>query len=212
MLLITAACLAAVVVAVAIRIARSGRPGVRAPAVAAAVITPLALVVLAIAGPLAPHWSRRAGTPVRLLAHRTATPAVRVSSAAGSRPAQARLKLPFSATLSGTINQTQVSGGAIVDLALNVSGGARGELRVRMAGAPDGTGGLSLTGSQVDLAATGASSVLQGRIVSLEGQAFTARVRGNAGQAVDLQAQLNIDNQAGTVTGTLSADRAGARP
>jgi hypothetical protein len=127
------------------------------------------------------------------------------------RPAAAALKLPFSATLSGTINQTQVPNGAVVDLALRMSGGARGELRVRMAGAPDGTGGLSLTGSQVDLAATGESSVLQGRIVSLQGQAFIARVRG-AGQAVDLQANLTIDNQAGTVTGTLSANRAGGGP
>jgi hypothetical protein len=70
---------------------------------------------------------------------------------------------------------------------------------------------LSLTGSQVDLAATGESSVLQGRIVSLEGQAFTARVRG-AGQAVDLQANLDINSQAGTVTGTLSANSAGGGP
>jgi hypothetical protein len=146
-----------------------------------------------------------------LLAHRTVAPAVTARSTPARRPVAAALKLPFSATLSGTINQTQVSGGAVVDLALEVNGGARGKLRVRMAGAPDGTGGLSLTGSQVDLAATGESSVLQGRIVSLEGQAFTARVRG-AGQAVDLQANLDINSQAGTVTGTLSANSAGGGP
>jgi methionine sulfoxide reductase heme-binding subunit len=212
MLLITAACLAAVVVAVALRIARSDRANVRVPALAATIVAPLALVVLAVAGPLAPHWSRRAGTPVRLLAHRTAAPAPAARSVPVGRPTAAALKLPFSATLNGTINQSQVPNGAIVDLALQVSGGARGELRVRMAGAPDNTGGLSLTGSQVDLAAAGASSVLQGKIVSLAGQAFTARVRGSAGQAVELRANLSIDNQAGTVTGTLSGNRAGAAP
>ncbi len=208
-LLLTAACLAAVVVAVAIRIARSERANVRTPALAATIIAPVLLVILAIAGPLAPGWARRAGTPTKLLAHRATHVAARSSGARGVAPASAALRLPFSATVSGTINQTQVPAGAIVDLALRVSGGASGELRVRMAGAPDGAGGLSLTGSQVDLAASGASSVLQGRIVSLQGRVFTARVRGR-GQAVDLQANLDINNQSGTVTGTLSASRAGS--
>ena len=78
-----------------------------------------------------------------------------------------------------------------------------------MAGAPDGSGGLSLTGSQVDLAAAGLASVMQGKIVSLQGQQFVARVADHSGSALDLQASLNIDNQAGTVTGTLSGSRAG---
>jgi hypothetical protein len=206
MLLLTAACLGAVLVAVAIRIARSHRPAARTPAIALTIVTPLALVILAVAGPLAPGWARRAGTPVKLLTHRATTVAARPTPARA--PAPATLKLPFSATVSGTINQTQEPGGALVDLSLRVSGGANGELRVRMAGSPDGSGGLSLTGSQVDLAAIGASSVLQGKIVSLQGQAFTARVRGGAGRAVNLQASLEIDNRAGTVTGTLSGSGA----
>jgi hypothetical protein len=116
--------------------------------------------------------------------------------------------VPFSATLSGTISQTQEPGGAILDLALRVNGGAQGELRVRMAGAPDPGGGLTLTGSQVDLSAAGLASVMQGKIVSLQGQQFVARVADHTGSTLDLQASLNIDDQSGTVTGTLS----GARP
>lgn len=212
MLLITAVCLAAVLVAVAMRIARSDVPGVRAPALAATILTPLALVILAIAGPLAPGWARRAGTPSSLLSHpvsaRVPTSSTPAPRPAASRPAASALKLPFSATLNGTINQTEASGGAILDLALRVSGGTNGELRVRMAGAPDGNGGLSLTGSQVDLAPSGVSSVLQGNIVSLHGQGFLARVRGQ-GSAVDLQVNLNIDDQSGTVTGTLAGTRTG---
>jgi methionine sulfoxide reductase heme-binding subunit len=213
MLLITAVCLAAVVVAVAMRIARADVPGVRAPALAVTILTPLALVILAIAGPLAPGWARRAGTPASLLSHSTsARVSARVpaksASAPAARPAPSTLKLPFSASLNGSINQTEEPGGAIIDLAMQLSGGTNGELRVRMAGSPDGNGGLSLTGSQVDLAPTGVSPVLQGKIVSLQGQAFLARVRGQ-GPAVDLQVNLNINDQSGTVTGTVSGTRTG---
>jgi hypothetical protein len=135
----------------------------------------------------------------------TTVPA-RTSPAA--RPAADTLKLPFSANLSGSATQTQEPQGAIIDLALNVSGGAQGRLRVRMAGSPAGGGGLSMTGSQVDLSAVGLATVLQGRILSLQGQQFTARVRDATGSVVDLQANLNIDGQTGTVSGTLSGTRA----
>lgn len=62
-----------------------------------------------------------------------------------------------------------------------------------------------MTGSQVDLAAVGLPSVLQGRITSLAGQRFVARVSGGSSSALDLRADLQIDGQTGSVTGTLSA-------
>jgi hypothetical protein len=211
MLVLTAACLAAVLVAVGIRIARSSEDSsVRVPAGALAAITPLGLVVFTLVGPLQPHWSRRAGTPPNLLARASVGRGVRVAhtSASAPRPAGDSLKVPFSASLNGTINQSQAPGGAILDLALRVTGGAQGELRVRLAGAPDGNGGLSLTGSQVDMSASGLASVLQGKIVSLQGQRFVARVADHSGSTLNLSANLNIDNQSGTVTGTLSGEPA----
>jgi hypothetical protein len=74
-----------------------------------------------------------------------------------------------------------------------------------MAGAPIDGGGLSMTGSQVDLSAVGLASVMEGRILSLRGDQFLARVRDSSGSVVDLQASLNIDGQTGDVTGTMSA-------
>ena len=117
--------------------------------------------------------------------------------------------MPFSAHLSGSVKQTQEPGGAIVDLSLRLSGGAHGRLRVRMAGAPLGGGGLSMTGSQVDLLADGLPSVLAGRIVSLQGQEFVARVADGGGSKLNLRAILNIDSQNGRVTGQLAASSAG---
>jgi sulfoxide reductase heme-binding subunit YedZ len=217
MLILTAACGLAVLVAVWMRIgaARVTPPSLRAPALLVSVLAPLAILVFTLLGPLEKGWARRAGTPAALLPKAS----VRVSaplparSTAAARPASGTLKLPFSARLSGTVTQTQEPQGAIVDLALNVSGGARGRLRVRMAGAPMGGGGLSMTGSQVDLSAVGLASVLEGRILSLQGQQFQARVRDASGSVVDLDADLNINSQTGSVSGTLSGTRvSGSRP
>lgn len=210
MLVLTAACLAAVLVAVWLRIARSDAPRVRVPAIALSVLTPLVLLIFTVLGPLRPHWSERAGTPKNLLVSRTAAQVARPAASKPAAPAPAStLRVPFSATLNGTISQTQEPDGEILDLALQVSGGAQGELRVRMAGAPNGGQGLSLAGSQVDLSAAGLASVLQGKIVSLAGQRFVARVADHTGSALDLQANLNIDGQSGSVTGTLSGAPAG---
>ena len=84
-----------------------------------------------------------------------------------------------------------------------MSGRVRGRLRVRLAGTPVG-GGLSMTGSQVDLAATGVPSVLEGTIDSLRGTEFIARVTDSQGSVMVLRAALQIDDRNNRVTGTLS--------
>jgi DMSO/TMAO reductase YedYZ heme-binding membrane subunit len=202
MLALTGACVAAVLVAVWVRIA-STDSSVRAPALAASTAVVAGLVVFAVEGPLQHGWARRSGTPASLLGPRAAS-RVTVSTVGGSAGHAPR---PFSATVSGTVSQTAVSGGEIVDLALNFTGGARGILRVRLAGAPQG-GGLSMSGSQVDLTAVGLRSALSGRVVSLDGDQFDARVRDASGSQLLLHAALNIDTQGGTVTGSLVARRA----
>jgi sulfoxide reductase heme-binding subunit YedZ len=107
MLLLTAACLAAVLAAVFVRIARSREPSVRAPAAALAVITPLGLMIFTVVGPLAPHWARRAGTPVALLGSRSAAHAVRVARAPARTPRPAPAPPPPAGTMKYTINGTR---------------------------------------------------------------------------------------------------------
>ncbi len=209
MLAITAGCLAAVLIAVWVRITRSesSTEGLRGGAIALTVLTPLGLAIFALAGPLAPHWAKRAGTPTTLLAKATVPVSriVRTHHSAGTGTAAATLKVPFSARLDGTVTQTQEPNGAIVDLAMKLSGGAQGRLRVRLAGAPLDGGGLSMTGSQVDLLAKGLPAVMEGRIVSLQGNQFLARVADGSGSVLNLHANLNIDSNSGAVTGSLSA-------
>jgi methionine sulfoxide reductase heme-binding subunit len=208
MLALTAACVAAVTVATLVRISRTdGVPeGLRAPAATAAVIAPIAIAIFALVGPLQTGWARRAGTPARLLAAHVSAPA------ATARPVSnttRTLRLPVSATLAGSVNQSPAQGGTIVDLGMNVTGGAHGRLRIRLAGSPLPNGGLSLTGSQVDLLLNGLPNVLAGKVTFLEGQEVVAHVSDGSGTALDLHVRLNVNGNQGTVTGTMHARAAG---
>lgn len=213
MLALTVGCVAAVCAATLVRIARArSEDDVRGSLLALALATPVGLAIFTLVGPLQPGWARRAGTPSALLARPASatTPALAAVPAVRGAPASTRtLRSPWEARLSGTVKQTQEPGGAIIDLAMRLSGGVHGKLRVRLAGAPTGGGGLSMTGSQVDLLADGIPWVMEGQVVSLQGQQFAARVSGAAGTALELRANLNIDRNSGSVTGTLSATPVG---
>jgi sulfoxide reductase heme-binding subunit YedZ len=204
MLLLTAVCVAVVTAAVLVRIVRSDPEAfpLRGLALTLTVATPVALAIFTLVGPLQGGWARRAGTPARLLA------ATRPSTAAVA--ARTTASREFTADLQGTATQSEDGSGAIVDLSLRLSGGAHGQLRVRLAGSPRPGGGLSMTGSQVDLLANSLPSVMEGKIVSLTGQRFVARVRGSSGRILELEGDLQIDTGGGSVTGTLRAIPAGS--
>ncbi len=206
LLALTVLSLIAVLVASGARVrrARPSLPSIRPAAVAALGLATIGLVVFALLGPLAPHWARRAGTPVALLrsAHPVALhPAAR--AAVRTTATRATFRLPFSAQLSGQVRQIPAPGGALVDLVLSATGQISGVLRVRMAGQPVPGGGLSLTGSQVQLTAVGLTSAFEGTIFELRGEQFVARVTDSAGRVLTLRAQLSISGN-NTVTGTLS--------
>jgi methionine sulfoxide reductase heme-binding subunit len=214
MLLLTVACLAAVVVAVLARVARaaSASPGVRTGATALSVVTPLGIAIFALAGPLQKGWAKTAGTPAKLLgAPSTAAHPVVLHTAPASTTAKGPLDHAFSATLSGTASQTAAAGGAIVDLSLQMGGRVNGQMRVRLGGAPLPSGGLSLTGSQVDVTAPGMPSAMTGRVLSLQGNQLDARVTDASGSVVNLHVNLSIDQNSGAVTGSVTGTPAGGR-
>jgi sulfoxide reductase heme-binding subunit YedZ len=208
-LLITVACVFAVAVAVWVRFQQvSDLPAdVRTPALAATVAVPVAIAVFTLVGPLQKGWAAKAGTPNTLLTSASFAGSARtvaVRSRAATPPA---VRLPFSASLAGTVSQSTASGGAIVDLSMRVSGGAHGRLRVRLAGAPIAGGGLSLIGSQIVLATEGMPSAMEGSITSLAGERFEAHLHDAYGHAMQVHIDLNIDNGNDTATGSLSATR-----
>jgi DMSO/TMAO reductase YedYZ heme-binding membrane subunit len=207
-LLVTFLCVATVGLAVLARLRRA--ESIADPARVLGVVgtagTFLGLVVFTLLGPLAGHWAERSGTPKSLLASYVRRPVARRSVPASTpsttvvKPVP--LKLPFSDRLAGTISQQQAGGGAILDLELRMTGQVTGALRIRLGGQPLAGGGLSLTGSQVDLVAAGLPTPLQGKITSLDGTRLSAHVAGDR-QPVNLLADLSIDDQTGTVSGTL---------
>ena len=207
-LALTFACVLGVAAAVVARVQRANgiSDGARSGAFAAVALTPIGLFAFTLAGPLAAHWAERSGTPTTLLAalHPVAKPVttpVRVTTPA---PAAAKpLHLPFTGQLAGSFTQSQAGGGAIIDFELRVSGGVTGTLRIRLGGQPVG-GGLSMTGSQVNLLANGLPTALSGRVTTLNGSQLAARLTGAPGRPVNLVAVLQIDSQSGTVTGTVS--------
>ena len=201
MLALTVGCAAAVLAAVGARISRAGSPELRMPAAALSVATPLGLAAFVLAGPLAPHWAARAGTPADLLAsHRPAVAAVTPAPAPGSVPVPVH---GFSTGLVGRLSQHGEPAGAIIDLSLRLVGRDHGRLRIRLAGAPIAGGGLSLTGSQVDLITSGSPAVLQGQVTSLNGGTFGASVTSSSG-SLNLRGELTI-NAHQSVTGHLDA-------
>lgn len=194
---LTVACVAAVVGAVLLRISRSETtaPGLRSGTTLLAVATPIGLAAFAAVGPLAKGWAHRAGTPK--------PHTVRATPVARHAPPNPLAKR-FSASLNGTISQTNAPGGEIVELTLGLSGGVNGQMRIRLGGAPLSSGGLSLAGSQVDLTAPGLPSAYGGKVDSLNGGSIAARVSDVAGAKLALQINLSIDQNTGAVTGTIT--------
>lgn len=209
MLALTATCVTAVAAAAFVRLARAEQPppGVRAPGVALSVLVPVGLAVFTAAGPLQSGWARRSGTPTHLLAHPTA-PGRPVSDTPAPSRAPHVAARPFTAAVHGSLSQRQVGlAGVIVDISLRLSGGAHGQLRIRLGGTPLEGGGLSMTGSQVDLIENGYPAVLAGTITALQGTDLVARVRSATGAALTLRVMLSIDQQTNTVSGRVVAAR-----
>ena len=136
MLALTVVCIVAVLVAVWLRIGYvdAAHAGLRAPATALAVITPIGLMIFALAGPLQSGWAKRAGTPASLLGHATRAPSSSTSGGSGgsgSGAGASSISGPFTGNLSGSVRESAAPGGAVVDLTTNVSGQVRGRFRVQ---------------------------------------------------------------------------------
>jgi len=217
MLLVTVICLAAVVCAVLVRIGRSApaAPGLRTGTTILAVATPIGLAVFALAGPLQKGWARRAGTPAprsaaASAARRTSSATTVASRAVSPRPGP--LDRPFSATLFGTVTQSNQANGAVIELDLRLGGTVTGRMRIRLGGEPLDEGGLSLTGSQVDVTGPGMPSAMVGKVVSLSGEEIVAHVTDLSRTNVALRANVSIDQSSEKVTGSLTGQPLGTGP
>ena len=111
------ACLLAVLVVLALRLARSTAP-VRGPLGAAVVLGLLVLGSWLVTGPMRPGWAREAGTPALLSASAAPSP--------GASPPLLALARPFVDRIDGSVTSQPETGGS-----LQAGGGATGNVNLR---------------------------------------------------------------------------------
>jgi hypothetical protein len=206
-LAVTALCVAAVVATAAWRLALGWheRTGARVALAGVVVVALVAGTMWLASGPLKPGWARRSGTPASLLARSAGLPAAKAPGAAGQLPA-----VPFSASLSGTVAQnTSGNGGAVVRIqttAAPSSGSGSAALGIIITGQADGSGGVTMSGSQVTFGPAASPQQYTGQLAGLNGTSMTARVRDSAGKR--LQLAITLQPNGSSVTGTLQVSAA----
>jgi len=209
MLAITAGCVIVIVAAVAVR-ATDGWPkhsGVRAAALAACVLVPLALLAWLPIGPLAPGWAKRAGTPSSLLATAAtlASSGSAGSTGGGSPPS-------FTAQVSGAVRQGSVDEGrSEVHLSLAIAGQRLSVLGIRILGRPADGGGVEMTTSRAQLGTRADPSMYRGGVTSLQGTNIGATVRDSSGSQLGVVVNLQVDPQSGMASGTVTVGPAVSR-
>ena len=202
LLALTAACVAAVIVAVWARVG-FGWPeqrGLRGTAVAASVALPAMLVAWLPGGPLGANWAQRAGTPVSALVRASGSS---TSSTASSTTPQTSVAA-FDARVNGTLSQSQTANGLVeVDISLSVANATVPALRLAIVGNALAGGGVQMTSSTVSLGTAANPTSFTGSITSLNGTDIAARVSSTDGHALTLALALSISPSGGSASGTL---------
>ena len=203
LLALTLACVAAVVIALANRLAAPETPqDARIATTALLVASCIGLAVWLPQGPLAKGWARRAGTPASVLSAFSPKPAsVRVRTA----PADG-LGAPFTAAVAGTVKNGQSNDGtAVVDLSMHLRDGPSGVLRIRLGGQALPNGGLQMDRSAVTMGPPSDPARFQGRIEVLQGTQLQALIGATDGRALRITLDLSqLQNNAisGRIHGT----------
>jgi methionine sulfoxide reductase heme-binding subunit len=201
MLLLTIACVGAVVLAAAGRlVAGDVEPRLRVAATVAAALAVPAFAIWFAQGPRAKGWASRAGTPASVLAaFHPATPVAAQQRHSAKPDPYAQ---PFTAELRGSVRRGQGSDGlAVVDLTMRSTRGLAGVLRIRLGGQATTGGGLAMTRSAVTFGPPSAGERYRGRVSALDGSHLRALVGTSAGRAVELHVNLALNG--GAVTGAL---------
>ncbi len=211
LLLLSAACVAVVLVAVISRV-MAGWPDnlpIRAGALAAAALVPIGLVAWLPSGPLGSNWARRSGTPAAVLAAVRGAPVTATRPSGGGTSgatASASPSGPSTNSVTGSVRQAQLAdGSALVDIVLTAGGGPLHNVHIRIRGEPAG-GGVEMTSSRVSAGPMANPDQYQGRVTALNGTSIQAALADGGGARLSVVAQLNIQPGPGSqsVTGSLT--------
>lgn len=200
LLAVDVACVAAVAVAVCWRLSLTQNPMRRATGWAAAGVVPLLTAAFVLAGPLQPGWSRRAGTPARLLgtSGSVAGGSGGTAGASGARQAGRLVNARFTGRLR--IAEGPAAGERTITISGRTTGAAGESLTIVLHGTPAGNG-VALTGGEVTIGQPGTASGYSGPVVLLDGHRLVASVGGPSGQR---RAEFVLTVRGSAVSGTVS--------
>jgi DMSO/TMAO reductase YedYZ heme-binding membrane subunit len=216
-LLFTAVCVVAVLIAAALRVGAGlrGRAGARAVGFAAIAFAPVLLVVWLVSGPLADGWARKAGTPASALAAATSsqaspattpttTPSTTPSTMPPTTAASAFPAAGFDASASGTVHQSapDANGETVLSLTGSLSAGAHGHVDVELTGDPLAGGGVSMRSGTVTL--SDGKNSYRGDVVGLGDAQVVADMPGPNGASWRVNIDFTqLDQQRGTMAATV---------
>lgn len=206
--LLTLACVAAVVGAVAWRLAMESRAGhssrrarwAGGTATAASVV---GLSLWAAHGPLRPGWAAKAGTPASLLAGGGAS-AGRNGAPSGAPAA------PFESPLAGRLSQQATPAGMTrITLAMSLETAPPLTMTVTLTGSPS-DGGVQLASSSATFGPASDPSLYTGAVSSISGSDMTVSLVSAHGQPLTVTLALQISSN-GSVTGTAAGQDAASQ-
>ncbi|MGO8824450.1 MAG: ferric reductase-like transmembrane domain-containing protein [Acidimicrobiales bacterium] len=205
-MLVFVVCTGSVAAAVAWRLAagRARSVGWRLGGAVTGAAVLLVIAGFALAGPLRPGWSHRAGTSSALLAQLSGAATTSYSGASAlatpsttPRPSAGIPSTPFDTSVSGTVatSPPDANGDSEVTLTMQL-GDTTAPLTVRIVG-PSENGGVAMRRSVVSFGA------LTGQVTALDGSSIGAVVNGPSG-SLSLTINVSLDAAAGTLTGQVS--------
>ena len=188
---------------------RSFPPARRILAAMLAGVTLVGIGVVAVLGPLASGWSKRAGTSPALLAQLNAafhSGGVSGGTSPGTSSTATVPAPPFTSAAKGTYQTSAANaiGQVTVTLTLQPASTTIAPLVVKLNGRSV-SGGVAMSSSQVRW---GPDS---GVVTTLSGASIGASVSGPAG-SLHVALRLSLDQADGTATGTVSATKAATGP
>jgi sulfoxide reductase heme-binding subunit YedZ len=209
-------CVASVIGALWWRLGRGWTPANSVPrglAASVTVVLPLVVTIWALSGPLKPGWARKAGTPAALLGSSNAVAAAPSSAGAASSvpsgpstgPSSTTFHVPFTSQFSGQQHETRPDSNGLVSVILscNLTSGTSGTLKLVLTGYPIDDGGVSLTGSQVQLGPSGDPTAYRGHVTQLAGGTVIAVLQDSRGDAATATIDLQLQGDGSGVAGSL---------
>ena len=199
-------CLGLVLVAVAVRLVHSRSAGLQLAAGAVAFGLVVVLVTWYRSGPARHGWAAKGRHPCIDLESRDVVDneSTRLPQHAGRRDATVQRPAGRPHVVSGPDS----AGDAAVAIAAAVRGSEPGVVRLTLWGAAIEGGGIAMRESQVSYRDATTGAVFTGSIVGLDGNRVVADVTSSAGTRLRLVLVLQIDSNAGSITGAIRATRA----